>query len=117
MLESAAWLGFLPAVAERLVGEKLLLPEVATWWCGERPALEYVLANLDQLVIKPAYPNQRFEPMFGRDTRAGARSAHRRLRNRPYAYVAQEHVHFRRRRCGAAIPELGLARLTIRVYA
>src|SRR6185295_17338016 len=93
VLESAAWLGFLPAISERLIGEKLLLPEVATWWLGEKPALEYVLANLDRLVIKPAYPNQRFEPMFGRDFTGKAREELvGRLRNRPYAYVAQEHV-------------------------
>jgi uncharacterized circularly permuted ATP-grasp superfamily protein len=74
VLESAAWLGFLPPIAERLIGEKLVLPEVATWWLGEKPALEYVLANLDRLVIKPTYPNQRFEPMFGREFQgSGAR--------------------------------------------
>jgi len=35
-LESAAWMGFIPAAAERLLGEKLRLPSVATWWCGEQ---------------------------------------------------------------------------------
>ena len=75
------------------IGEKLLLPEIATWWLGEKPALEYVLANLDRLVIKPTYPNQRFEPMFGREFEGKARDLLiERLRNRPYAYVAQEHV-------------------------
>src|SRR5690242_729381 len=93
VLESAAWLGFLPPISDRLIGEKLLLPEVATWWLGEKPALEYVLANLDRLVIKPTYPNQRFEPMFGRDYAGKERDALvARIRNRPYAYVAQEHV-------------------------
>src|SRR4029079_243009 len=83
----------MPGVSERMLGEKLKLPAVATWWCGERPALEYVLANLDHLVIKPAYPNQRLEPMFGRDLAREAREALiARLRARPYAYVAQEHV-------------------------
>ena len=125
VLESAAWLGFLPAVAERLIGERLLLPEVATWWLGEKPALDYVLANLDRLVIKPAYPNQRFEPMFGRDFRGPARDELiSRLRNRPYAYVAQEHVRLSRapvwnsaalNQRGAA--ELAARALTIRVYA
>ena len=70
----------LPAgrLANGCCDEKLKLPAVATWWCGERPALDYVLAHLDQLVIKPAYPNQRFEPVFGRDlTKRGARGAHR----------------------------------------
>ena len=113
VLESAAWLGFLPPIAERLIGEKLLLPEVATWWLGEKPALEYVLANLDRLVIKPTYPNQRFEPMFGRDFEGKARDLLiERLRNRPYAYVAQEHVRLSQAPVwkSAASPELGRAR-------
>jgi uncharacterized circularly permuted ATP-grasp superfamily protein/uncharacterized alpha-E superfamily protein len=120
VIESAAWLGFLPPIAERLIGEKLLLPEVATWWLGEKPALEYVLANLDRLVIKPAYPNQRFEPMFGRDFRGPERDALiARLRNRPYAYVAQEHVRLSQAPVwkSAASTELAARALTIRVYA
>ena len=93
VLESAAWIGFLPKIAERLLGESLVLPAVATWWCGEPPALEYVLANLDDLVIKPAYPNQRFEPVFGHTLSNEEREKLTlRLRARPYAYVAQEHV-------------------------
>src|SRR4051812_33338466 len=120
VLESAAWLGFLPPIAERLIGEKLLLPEVATWWLGERPALEYVLANLDRLVIKPAYPNQRFEPMFGRDFQGAEREALiARIRNRPYAYVAQEHVRLSQAPVwkSAAGNQLASRALTIRVYA
>ena len=120
VIESAAWLGFLPPIAERLIGERLLLPEVATWWLGEKPALEYVLANLDRLVIKPAYPNQRFEPMFGRDFKGAERDALiARLRNRPYAYVAQEHVRLSQAPVwkSAASTELAARALTIRVYA
>jgi uncharacterized circularly permuted ATP-grasp superfamily protein/uncharacterized alpha-E superfamily protein len=93
VLESAAWLGFLPRIAERLLGEKLSLPAVATWWCGEKPALDYVLTHLDKLVIKPTYPNQRFEPVFGRNLEGEKRKRLvQRLRARPYAYVAQEHL-------------------------
>ena len=93
VLESAAWHGFMPGVAERLLGEPLSLPSVATWWCGEKPALEYVLANLDHLVLKPTYPNQRFEPVFGYMLKGAAREeVIARLRARPYAYVAQEHM-------------------------
>src|SRR6187399_1929930 len=120
VIESAAWLGFLPPISERLIGERLLLPEVATWWLGEKPALEYVLANLDRLVIKPTYPNQRFEPMFGRDFEGKARDLLvERLRNRPYAYVAQEHVQLSHAPVwkSAASSELGARALTVRVYA
>jgi uncharacterized circularly permuted ATP-grasp superfamily protein/uncharacterized alpha-E superfamily protein len=93
VLESAAWIGFLPRIAARLLGEHLELPAVATWWCGEQPALDYVLAHLPELVIKPAYPNQRFEPVFGRALEPAAlERLAARLRARPYAYVAQEHL-------------------------
>jgi len=57
VLESAAWMGFMPAISERLFGEKLRLPSVATWWCGEQAALDYVIEHIDELVIKPTYPN------------------------------------------------------------
>src|SRR3954467_50155 len=75
VLESAAWLGFLPPVAERLIGERLTLPEVPRGGPGEKPALESGLENLDQLVIKPPSPNQRLEPIFGRDYEGKARVA------------------------------------------
>ena len=95
VIESAALLGFLPGVAERMLGEKLLLPSVATWWCGEQPALDYVVDHLDMLVIKGVFPNQRFEPVFAGDLDAAERKALAvRLRARPYAYVAQERVQF-----------------------
>ena len=95
VLESAAWMGFMPAVAERLLGEELRLPSVATWWCGEKLALDYVLDNIERLVIKPAYPNQNFDAVFGRDLSPEARAELlKRLRARPHAYVAQERLAF-----------------------
>jgi hypothetical protein len=36
VLESGALMGFLPALSERLLGEPLAMPSVATWWLGER---------------------------------------------------------------------------------
>jgi uncharacterized circularly permuted ATP-grasp superfamily protein/uncharacterized alpha-E superfamily protein len=120
VLESAAWLGFLPGVAERLLGEPLQIPSVATWWCGEKPALDYVLGNLGRLVIKPAYPNQHFEPLFGAGTDAEERAAlTRRLVNRPYAYVAQEHVALSQAPVwrSSGTPNFAARAFTIRVYA
>ncbi len=55
-LESPALLGFLPALAERLIGEKLALPSLPTWWCGERAAMEAVLPQLGECAIKSTYP-------------------------------------------------------------
>jgi uncharacterized circularly permuted ATP-grasp superfamily protein/uncharacterized alpha-E superfamily protein len=120
VLESAAWLGFLPGVARVLLGESLRLPSVATWWCGERPALEYAIAHLDRLVVKPTFPNQKFEPRFGRDLAEEEIAALiLRLRSRPYAYVAQERVSLSQAptwRAGANV-RLAPRTLTMRVYA
>ena len=69
-LESPALLGFLPALAQQLLGEELLLPAVPTWWCGERTALEEALPSLRDCVIKPTYPGSNthlgFDSVLGR---------------------------------------------------
>ncbi len=65
VLESPALSGFLPAICDRLLGEPLRLPSVATWWCGEAPALEHAISHLPELVIKPAFPSMKLEPTFG----------------------------------------------------
>lgn len=97
LLESAALPGFLPGICEKLLGEPLAIPSVATWWCGEQAALEYTLANLDRLVLKGSYPSQRFDPVFGNDLQGCERMAMiKRLRARPQAYVSQELVNFSR---------------------
>lgn len=91
VLESPGLLGFLPAINQHLFGEALSLPSIATWWCGEPPALEQALARLPELLIKPAFPSQSFAALFGRDLDEAARDALAgRIRARPYAYVAQE---------------------------
>ncbi len=94
VLESGAFSGFYPAVSERLIGEKLMMPSIATWWCGEAPALDYVIRHLDELVIKPAYPTIRMEPVFGHTLDAeGRKHIIERLQGQPHAYVAQEWMH------------------------
>jgi uncharacterized circularly permuted ATP-grasp superfamily protein/uncharacterized alpha-E superfamily protein len=94
LLASGALMGFLPAICRHLLGEKLAMPSVATWWCGEKPALDYVKENFDDLVIKPAYPTQQMEPVFGNELKGEARADMlRRIEARPHAYVAQEMVN------------------------
>ncbi len=93
LLGSSALMGFLPAICERLLGEPLRMPSVATWWCGEKPALDYVKKHFDRLVIKPTYPTQRMEPVFGSSLKGSARADMlRRIEARPHAYVAQEMI-------------------------
>jgi uncharacterized circularly permuted ATP-grasp superfamily protein/uncharacterized alpha-E superfamily protein len=55
VMEARALLGFLPSLSERLLGEKLMMPHIATWWCGQKKAREEVLDRLDDFVIESAY--------------------------------------------------------------
>jgi uncharacterized circularly permuted ATP-grasp superfamily protein/uncharacterized alpha-E superfamily protein len=93
VLESPALAGFLPAICENLLGEPLKLPSVASWWCGEAPALEYAISHLPELVIKPAFPSMKLEPTFGHTLdQAGQKLLADRMRATPHAFVAQEWV-------------------------
>jgi len=94
LLESSTLFGYLPRLAEKLLGEPLKMPSVATWWCGEPAALEDVIANVHRLVIKAAFPQLRVEPMFGEDLdERGRKRVVNMLRSRPNDYVAQELVY------------------------
>jgi uncharacterized circularly permuted ATP-grasp superfamily protein/uncharacterized alpha-E superfamily protein len=91
VLESPGLLGFLPRINQFLFGEELILPSIATWWCGEAPVLAQALEKLPQLLIRPAFPSQSFAPVLGRDLSEEQRRAlAERMQARPYAYVAQE---------------------------
>jgi uncharacterized circularly permuted ATP-grasp superfamily protein/uncharacterized alpha-E superfamily protein len=93
LIESAAIMPFLPSLSRHLLGEELKLPSVATWWCGQTDALEWVLKHLDSVVVKPAFPARGMEPVFGSELPAAEKvKLVRRLRERPYEYVAQEQV-------------------------
>ncbi|MBZ9678775.1 circularly permuted type 2 ATP-grasp protein [Mesorhizobium sp. ES1-1] len=54
LMETRALLAFLPKIARALRGEELLLPSVATWWCGQATERAHVLANIGRMVIGPA---------------------------------------------------------------
>ena len=55
LMESPAFLAFLPSVCRHLLGEELLIPSIATWWCGQAEELHYVMEHLDLLIVKPAF--------------------------------------------------------------
>ncbi len=93
VLENAGLVAFLPEVAHRLLGEDLLLPSAATWWCGDSPARSHVLANLDRLVVKPVARGPVLSARFGWELDAAGRDDLRReVEARPWAWVGQEPV-------------------------
>jgi uncharacterized circularly permuted ATP-grasp superfamily protein/uncharacterized alpha-E superfamily protein len=93
LIETSAIMPFLPGLSTQLLGEKLKLPSVATWWCGQPYALDWVLDHLDSVVVKPAFPSSGMEPVFGADLPYAEKGKFaERLRARPHEYVAQEQV-------------------------
>ena len=93
LIETAAIMPFLPGLSRHLLGEELKLPSVATWWCGQPRALEWVLGHLESVVVKPAFPSRGMEPVFGSQLPQEEKEKFiERLRARPHEYVAQEQV-------------------------
>ena len=93
VIETAAIMPFLPGLSRHLLGEKLKLPSVATWWCGQAYALDWVLNHLDSVVVKPAFPSRGMEPVFGAELPQAEKGKFaEQLRARPHEYVAQEQI-------------------------
>jgi uncharacterized circularly permuted ATP-grasp superfamily protein/uncharacterized alpha-E superfamily protein len=65
LVESDAFLSCLPALSRYFLNEDLMLPSVATWWCGQQKERDYVLANLDQLIVRRISSTR--SRLFGRD--------------------------------------------------
>jgi uncharacterized circularly permuted ATP-grasp superfamily protein/uncharacterized alpha-E superfamily protein len=91
LIETSAFMPFFPGLSRRMLGEDLKLPTAATWWCGQPKALQYVLDNLDFLVIKPAFPSKGMEPVFGGRLAPEERSRlTARIRETPHEFAGQE---------------------------
>ena len=86
LVQSPAFMAFLPGLCEHLLAESLKLPSVATWWCGQKAAREHVLKNLDRLVVKPAFRTHQHPADVSPE------ELKRRIEFDPDLFVAQERV-------------------------
>lgn len=95
ILENPALFAFLPGIAKYFLDEPLKLPSVATWWCGQKREQEFVLQNINQLVIKSINRSNGPYSIFG-----GALSEKEtaelkeRICAKPHLYVAQQEASF-----------------------
>ena len=55
VLESRALSAFLPRLFGQILGQDPILPNIATWWCGQAKEADIVRQRLDDLVIAPAF--------------------------------------------------------------
>lgn len=98
LLETRALAAFIPRLSQKLLGQDLLLPEIATWWCGQAGEQKHVLDNFDQLMIGPAFAtslpfDDQRGTMLGAAVPADQRAALlERIRSNGVDYVGQEQV-------------------------
>jgi uncharacterized circularly permuted ATP-grasp superfamily protein/uncharacterized alpha-E superfamily protein len=117
LIETPGSKAFLPGLCRHLLGEELMLPSVATWWCGQETERRYVLDHLDRLIIKPAFPRFGLNPVFGPELDSKSREELRRkIESRPAYYVAQEMVSLS---CAPVWTEEGLrpSHIVLRAFA
>jgi uncharacterized circularly permuted ATP-grasp superfamily protein/uncharacterized alpha-E superfamily protein len=97
IVENTGLVPFLPGIAKHFFGKELIMPTIATWWCGQPKEMDYVIANLKTLVVRKIFRNI-----------AGTRSAIdgaslsatkaeeliRQLKANPNLYTGQEKINF-----------------------
>jgi uncharacterized circularly permuted ATP-grasp superfamily protein/uncharacterized alpha-E superfamily protein len=90
VLENPGLLKYLPAISQHFLGRPLQLDSVPSYWCGDSQDLEWVLAHLDQLVVRSIYRGSGFRTQMGPElSRAQLQALAQRLRSAPHLYVAQ----------------------------
>ncbi|WP_443970873.1 circularly permuted type 2 ATP-grasp protein [Sphingobium sp. CR28] len=98
LLEAPAFAAFLPRLCRTLLGEEPILPNIATWWCGQPTEAQTVRARLDELVIQSAFGGEvegvvKGEARPGRDfSDIERKTLLEAMDRRPMDYCAQEIV-------------------------
>ena len=103
LMESPAFLAFLPSLCRHLLDEELLIPSIATWWCGQAEALRYVTEHLDSLILRPAFGAPSSPPVSVSGVAKGRRKGSddrakllHMIHAAPRDFVAQERVKLSR---------------------
>jgi uncharacterized circularly permuted ATP-grasp superfamily protein/uncharacterized alpha-E superfamily protein len=95
VLENSGLLAFLPRLSRYFLNQELLLPSVATWWCGQIRERDFVLQNLDRLIIKTINRTSSDHAVFGgllsTKEKEQLRAA---IIAKPHIYVGQESISF-----------------------
>jgi uncharacterized alpha-E superfamily protein len=115
-------MSFLPGLSEKMLNEPLALPSLATWWCGQSTALEHVIANLNQLVIRNAYERKPLlatsvdgylAPDVSTDNPIALEEQ---IRAMPYAYVGREPIRLSTVPCWNPAGHWEAVPMTLRMY-
>ena len=94
VLQSPGIYPFFAKLCRELLGEELLIPPVASWWCGDPKARQYVFDNLRSMLVKSVGHHSDFRTIYGRllsDQELTDLKA--RIEANPGRFVAQEELN------------------------
>ena len=97
IVESAGLVPFLPAVAKHFFGTELIMPTIATWWCGQPKEMNYVITNLKTLVVRKIFRNVAGTRSAIDGASLSAKQAEElilQIKANPHLYVGQEKISF-----------------------
>ncbi|HEY4965541.1 MAG TPA: circularly permuted type 2 ATP-grasp protein [Puia sp.] len=94
ILENPGLMPFLQQISQYFLHEDLILPTIATWWCGQPRELQYVLDNLQSLVVKKIHRNPTGSSSIDGSSLSTAelQVCKSQIRANPSLYVGQEKV-------------------------
>ncbi len=111
---------FLPALCEHLLDEPLLLPSLATWWCGQRREAAEVLERLDQLAVGEAFGGPcglKGDPTPAKPDAATGEALRTAIQAQPYRFAGREPLEPSTAPCLMADGQLKPAPVTLRLFA
>jgi len=94
ILENPGLMPFLQRVSRYFLNEDLILPTIATWWCGQPRELQYVLDNLRSLVIKKIHRSSMGSSSIDGASLSASQleDCKQQIKANPLLYVGQEKV-------------------------
>lgn len=95
ILENIGLNPFMKNIAKFLLDEELLLPQIATWWCGQKKELDFVLENLKNLIVKKIDRTDNIEVYFANKfDEQQLLELSEKIKKNPHYYVGQEIIDF-----------------------
>lgn len=95
VLENSGLIPFMNVICKYFFNEELILPQIASWWCGQEKERNYVLNNLTNLVVKRIDRSNR-ESIFFCEFLSTEKleKLKKEILSNPYSFVAQEKISF-----------------------
>ena len=95
ILENIGLNPFMKNICKYFLDEELILPQIATWWCGQKEELDFVIKNIKNLIIKKIDKTKNLETYFGNKlSNEELEILIKKIERNPYHYVGQEIIDF-----------------------